>query len=277
VVLKFYRPERWTDEQIEEEHSFALELTAAELPVAAPIAVKGRTLLRFREFRFAVFACLAGRAPELDAPDARVVLGRTLARIHAVGATRSFRARPRIGIERLGFQARDQVLASELLPPALVPSYEAAAHALLERVRRAFLAAGPVHDQRIHGDCHPGNLLWNERGPVFVDLDDCASGPRIQDLWMLLAGDAAEQQREWSELMEGYTQFGDIDSRELTLLEPLRALRMLNYAAWVVQRWEDPAFPRAFPWFGEARYWERHVGDLLEQVGAIDEPPLLQR
>jgi Ser/Thr protein kinase RdoA (MazF antagonist) len=277
VVLKFYRPERWSDEQIDEEHSFALELTAAELPVAAPLAVQGRTLLRFREFRFAVFACLAGRAPELDAPDARVVLGRTLARIHAVGATRAFRARPRIGIERLGFQAREQVLASDLLPQALVPSYEAAADALLERVRRAFIAAGPVHDQRIHGDCHPGNLLWNEQGPAFVDLDDCASGPRIQDLWMLLAGDAAEQQREWSDLMEGYAQFGEIDPRELTLVEPLRALRMLNYAAWVVQRWEDPAFPRAFPWFGEGRYWERHIGDLLEQVGAIDEPPLLQR
>jgi Ser/Thr protein kinase RdoA (MazF antagonist) len=277
VVLKFYRPERWSDAQIEEEHAFALELTASELPVAAPIPVKGRTLLRFREFRFAVFACLAARAPELDAPDARLVLGRTLARIHAVGATRSFRARPRIGIERLGLQAREQVLASDLLPPALAPSYQAAADALLERVRRAFIAVGPVQDQRIHGDCHPGNLLWNEQGPVFVDLDDCASGPRIQDLWMLLAGDAAEQQREWSELMEGYSQFGDIDPRELTLVEPLRALRMLHHAAWVVQRWEDPAFPRAFPWFGETRYWERHIGDLLEQVGAIDEPPLLQR
>jgi Ser/Thr protein kinase RdoA (MazF antagonist) len=277
VVLKFYRPERWTDAQIEEEHAFALELTAAELPVAAPIAVKGRTLLRYREFRFAVFACLAGRAPELDAPDARVVLGRTLARIHAVGAARSFRARPRIGIERLGLQARGEVLTSELLPPALATSYAAAADTLLERVRRAFLTAGPVRDQRIHGDCHPGNLLWNEQGPVFVDLDDCASGPRIQDLWMLLAGDAAEQQREWGELMEGYSQFGEIDPRELTLVEPLRGLRMLHHAAWVVQRWEDPAFPRAFPWFGEARYWERHIGDLLEQVGAIDEPPLLQR
>jgi Ser/Thr protein kinase RdoA (MazF antagonist) len=277
VVLKFYRPERWSDAQIEEEHAFALELTAAELPVAAPIAVAGRTLLRFREFRFAVFACLAGRAPELDAPDARVILGRTLARIHAVGATRGFRARPRIGIERLGLQAREQVLASPLLPRAIAASYEAAADALLERVQRAFIAAGPVRDQRIHGDCHPGNLLWNDQGPVFVDLDDCASGPRIQDLWMLLAGDAAEQQREWSKLMEGYSQFGEIDPSEITLVEPLRALRMLHHAAWVVQRWQDPAFPRAFPWFGEARYWERHIGDLLEQVGAIDEPPLLQR
>jgi Ser/Thr protein kinase RdoA (MazF antagonist) len=277
VVLKFYRPERWSDAQIEEEHAFALELTGAELPVAAPIAVDGRTLLRFREFRFAVFACLAGRAPELDAPDARVILGRTLARIHAVGAIRGFRARPRIGIERLGLQAREQVLASTLLPPAIAASYEAAADALLERVQRAFVAAGPVRDQRIHGDCHPGNLLWNEQGPVFVDLDDCASGPRIQDLWMLLAGDAVEQQREWSKLMEGYSQFGEIDPTEITLVEPLRALRMLHHAAWVVQRWQDPAFPRAFPWFGEARYWERHIGDLLEQVGAIDEPPLLQR
>lgn len=277
LVLKFYRPERWSDEQIEEEHAFALELAAAELPVAAPLAVNGATLLRFQGFRFAIFPCLPGRAPELDAPDARVVLGRTLARIHAIGASRSFRSRPRIGIERLGLQAREHVLASPLLPEAIATSYAAAADTLLERVRRRFIAAGPVHDLRIHGDCHPGNLLWNENGPVFVDLDDCASGPRIQDLWMLLAGDAAEQQRQWNDLTEGYVQFGEIDPTELTLVEPLRALRMLHHSAWVVQRWEDPAFPRAFPWFGEPRYWERHISDLLEQVGAVDDPPLLQR
>jgi Ser/Thr protein kinase RdoA (MazF antagonist) len=277
LVLKFYRPDRWSDAQIEEEHVFALELTAAELPVAAPLAIEGRTLLRYREYRFAVFPWLRGRAPELDAPDARVVLGRTLARIHAVGAGRTFRTRPRIGIDRLGFRAREHVLTSELLPSGLATSYAAAADTLLERVRRAFVGAGPVHDLRIHGDCHPGNLLWNDNGPVFVDLDDCASGPRIQDLWMLLAGDAAEQQREWNELLEGYSQFGSIDLQELTLVEPLRALRMLHHAAWVVQRWEDPAFPRAFPWFGEPRFWERHIGDLLEQAGAIDDPPLLQR
>ncbi|HKZ73768.1 MAG TPA: serine/threonine protein kinase [Steroidobacteraceae bacterium] len=277
LVLKFYRPERWTDAQIGEEHEFALELAAAELPVAAPLVIAGSTLFRFREYRFAAFPCLPGRAPELDAPGARVLLGRALARIHAIGATRTFRFRPRIGIERLGLQAREQVLTSELLPPALATSYAAAADALLERVRRAFVNAGPVHDLRIHGDCHPGNLLWNPQGPVFVDLDDCGSGPRIQDLWMLLSGDGAEQQRQWNELLEGYSQFGEIDMRELTLVEPLRALRMLHHAAWVVQRWEDPAFPRAFPWFGEPRFWERHVGDLLEQVGAIDDPPLLQR
>jgi Ser/Thr protein kinase RdoA (MazF antagonist) len=277
LVLKFYRPERWSDAQIEEEHAFALELAAAELPVAAPLRIGELTLLSYRDYRFAAFPCLAGRAPELDAPDARVVLGRTIARIHAIGASRSFRSRPRIGIERLGLQAREQVLASELLPEGLAMSYTAAADTLLERARRAFVSAGPVHDMRIHGDCHQGNLLWNEHGPVFVDLDDCASGPRIQDLWMLLSGDASEQQRQWNALLEGYSQFGDIDLRELTLVEPLRALRMLHHAAWVVQRWEDPAFPRAFPWFGEARYWERHIGDLLEQAGAIDDPPLLQR
>jgi Ser/Thr protein kinase RdoA (MazF antagonist) len=277
MVLKFYRPARWSDTQIREEHEFALELVAAELPVAAPLAVGDDTLFRFGDYRFAAFPNLPGRAPELDAPGARVLLGRTLARIHAVGAARSFRSRPRIGIERLGLQAREQVLTSELLPEALATSYAAATDALLERVRRTFVNAGPVRDLRLHGDCHPGNLLWNERGPVFVDLDDCASGPRIQDLWMLLAGDAAEQQHEWSEVLEGYSQFGEIDMRELTLVEPLRALRMLHHAAWVVQRWEDPAFPRAFPWFGEARFWERHIGDLLEQAGAIDDPPLLQR
>jgi Ser/Thr protein kinase RdoA (MazF antagonist) len=277
LVLKFYRPERWSDAQIKEEHTFTLELAAAELPVAEPLRLGEETLLRYKDYRFAAFPWLPGRAPELDAPDARVVLGRTIARIHAIGASRSFRSRPRIGIERLGLQAREQVLASELLPSALATSYAAAVDVLIERARRAFVSAGPVHDMRIHGDLHPGNLLWNERGPVFVDLDDCASGPRIQDLWMLLAGEAAEQQREWADLLEGYSQFGEIDPRELTLVEPLRGLRMLHHAAWVVQRWDDPAFPRAFPWFGETRFWERHIGDLLEQVGAIDDPPLLQR
>ncbi len=276
LVLKFYRPSRWSDAQIAEEHAFAVELAAEELPVAAPVAVDGRTLLTYRGYRFAAFPWMRGRAPELDAPGALQVLGRTLARMHQVGARRPFRARVRISIERLGKQAREQVLASELLPAALRERYASATAALLERVERAFEAVGPVQEIRLHGDCHIGNLLWNERGPVFVDLDDCAGGPRVQDLWMWLSGSPAEQQRQWAELIEGYQQFADFDFRELRLIEPLRALRMLHHAAWVSQRWADPAFPRAFPWFGDVRYWENHITDLLEQLSVIDDPPLLR-
>jgi Ser/Thr protein kinase RdoA (MazF antagonist) len=276
LVLKFYRPARWSDAQIIEEHSFATELAGADLPVAAPVAIAGETLLRFSEFRFAAFPWQRGRAPELDAPDSRAILGRSLARIHQVGAARAFAARARFTIDRLGRQACTHVLASELLPESLEERYGGVTEQLLERVEEEFAAVGAVQELRIHGDCHLGNVLWNERGPVFVDLDDCVTGPRIQDLWMLLAGSADDQQRQWAELMEGYLQFANFDSRELKLIEPLRALRMLHHAAWVAHRWGDPAFPRAFPWFAQARYWESYIGDLIEQTGAIDDPPLLR-
>jgi Ser/Thr protein kinase RdoA (MazF antagonist) len=274
-VLKFYRPARWSDAQILEEHRFTAELAAAELPVAAPVAISGKTLLRHREFRFAAFPYLRGSAPELDAPEARQLLGRSLARLHQVGSLRSFERRPQIGVERLGVEARALVLGADLLPQGLVERYESISGMLLERILRAFEEAGPVGRLRLHGDCHLGNLLWNEHGPVFVDLDDCAMGPRVQDLWMLLSGPPADQQGQWAALIEGYQQFADFDFRELKLIEPLRSLRMLHHAAWVCHRWLDPAFPRAFPWFGEARYWEGYIGDLREQLAAIDEPPLL--
>ena len=277
LVLKFYRPARWSDAQIGEEHQFTHELATAELPVAAPLAIAGETLFRYRDFRFAAFPWMRGRTPELDAPEARQILGRTLARMHQIGATRAFAVRPRIGVQRLGWDARAQVLASELLPAALRERYASVSGALLERVSAAFAAAAGTREIRLHGDCHLGNLLWNEHGPIFVDLDDCAMGVRVQDLWMMLAGPAAEQQRQWQELLEGYGQFADFDFLELTLIEPLRSLRMLHHAAWVVHRWSDPAFPRAFPWAAEPRYWEGHLLDLLEQIPAIDDPPILQR
>jgi len=276
LVLKFYRPHRWSDAQIEEEHVFTAELAAAELAVAAPIGIGGETLFRYRDFRFAAFPWMRGRAPELDAPESRQLLGRSLARLHQVGATRAFKARPRIDIDRLGWEARTQVLSSPLLPDALRERYSTVSGALLERVSEAFASAAGTREIRLHGDCHLGNLLWNEHGPVFVDLDDCAMGVRVQDLWMMLAGSPAEQQRQWGELLEGYRQFADFDFTEIRLIEPLRSLRMIHHAAWVAHRWHDPAFPRAFPWAAEERYWEGYVQDLLEQIDAIDEPPLLR-
>ena len=276
-VLKFYRPGRWSDAQILEEHAFAAELAEAELPVAAPLEIGGHTLIRQAGFRFAAFECLAGREPELDALGARELLGRTLARMHQVGQRAVFARRPAIDPDRYGRQAQRTVQASALLPEALTEQYTRLSDQLLERIERVYEEVAPLRTIRVHGDCHLGNLLWAEQGPRFVDLDDCAMAPRIQDLWMLLSGEPAEQQVQWAELMAGYEQFASLDYHELRLIEPLRALRMLHHAAWVSERWADPAFPRAFPWFGEPRHWEGYLRDLAEQLGAIDEPPLLAR
>jgi Ser/Thr protein kinase RdoA (MazF antagonist) len=276
LVLKFYRPQRWSDAQIAEEHGLTAELAAAELPVAAPLTLEGRTLFRFREFRFAVFPWMRGRTPELDEPETRAMLGRALARMHRIGAVHAFAHRPRLEAQRLGHAARAAVLASGLVPGGLTRRYADASAMLLTRVDAIFAEVGRYAEQRIHGDCHLGNLLWNEHGPIFVDLDDCMSGPAVQDLWMLLSGGPQEQQRQWDQLLEGYQQFADFDFRQLRLVEPLRALRMLHHAAWVAQRWHDPAFPRAFPWFGEVRNWESYVTDLFEQSITIENQPLLQ-
>jgi Ser/Thr protein kinase RdoA (MazF antagonist) len=275
LILKFYRAGRWSDRQIEEEHAFAAELAAAELPVAAPIAVGGRTLLTHRQFRFAVFPWMRGRAPELDAPEAREMLGRALGRIHRIGAVRRFEYRPALTVEGLGDAAREEVLGSPLLPEGLEERYADVSQTLLERIESVFEAVGAVRQIRLHGDCHLGNLLWNAQGPVFVDLDDCVSGPAVQDLWMLLSGPQAEQRGEWEALRTGYEQFADFDHREVRLIEPLRGLRMLHHAGWVVRRWRDPAFPRAFPWFGEARHWESYITDLREQTATIEDQSLL--
>jgi Ser/Thr protein kinase RdoA (MazF antagonist) len=275
VVLKFYRAERWSDQQILEEHAFAAELVERDVPVAAPLVLHGATLHRRHEFRLAVFPLCAGGAPELDRPGARELLGRTLARIHAVGALRQFKYRQTLGLARLGLRARKNVLESPLLPDHMQQRYAEISTTLLRAIEAAFRQAAPLNLIRLHGDCHLGNILWQERGPLFVDLDDCLNGPRIQDLWMFLSGNVDEQRGQWAEIVEGYRQFGSVEYRELRLVEPLRALRMLNHAAWIAERWEDPAFPRAFPWIGEARYWEQYVGDLVEQSRVMEEPPQL--
>lgn len=276
-VLKFYRPERWSDAAIDEEHAFTFDLAEADLPVAAPLQRDGRSLFVHRGQRFAAFPYLAGRAPELDDPATLALLGRTLARIHAVGARQSFAHRPVLSVARLGDGARTQVLASGFVPEALRGQYARVSEQVIGRVRQNVDNFGPLPRLRIHGDCHAGNILWRDNGPLFVDLDDCMSGPRIQDLWMFLAGDAASQQASWAALMEGYEVFGEFDFAELTLVESLRSLRILQHAAWIANRWSDPAFPRAFPWFGEARFWERHICDLFEQLAAMDDPPILSR
>jgi Ser/Thr protein kinase RdoA (MazF antagonist) len=276
-VLKFYRPARWSDAQIGEEHDYTLELAAAELPVAAPIERDGETLFEHQRLRFAAFPYLAGRAPELDDKATLTLLGRTLARMHAIGNRSPFRHRPALTLERLGLNARTTVQRSGFVPEALEEQYARVSEQVIGRIRQSLETFGPLPRLRIHGDCHAGNILWRQNGPLFVDLDDCMSGPRVQDLWMFLSGDAASQQSAWAAIMEGYELFGEFDYAELTLVEALRSLRILHHAAWIASRWDDPAFPRAFPWFGDARFWERHISDLFEQLAAMDDPPILSR
>jgi Ser/Thr protein kinase RdoA (MazF antagonist) len=274
VVAKFYRPGRWSDAAIGEEHAFALELAAQEIPVVAPIVQNGASLHTHRGYRYAVFPRRGGRWPELGTADDREWVGRFLGRIHAVGRARRFDTRLRLSMEDLGRRARDFVLDGDWMPDYLAIKYEALTDELLNEVEiRADGWRGATLG-RIHGDCHRGNILWTDAGPHFVDLDDCLTGPAIQDLWMLLAGSTQEMRGEMRDLLKGYEQFLPFDRGEIALIEPLRALRMIHYSAWLARRWHDPAFPLAFPWFAEPRYWEQHYRALEEQLAAVLEPPL---
>jgi len=272
VVLKFYRAGRWSDAQILEEHAFALELAAAEIPVIAPLRLGESTLCHQGDFRLAAFPLQPGGAPDLDTSEARELLGRTLGRIHSIGALRPFVERPTLAGERLGSRARRVVLESGQLPEHMRGRYVEVSGRLLEQIMEVCAAVGAWRAIRLHGDCHLGNILWQAQGPVFVDLDDCLNGPAMQDLWMFLAGSPDERSGQWQELMAGYRRFAPFEHRETRLIEMLRAVRMLNHAAWIAERWADPAFPRAFPWFGEPRFWEQHVLDLLDQSRVLDEP-----
>jgi Ser/Thr protein kinase RdoA (MazF antagonist) len=272
VVLKFYRAARWSDAQILEEHAFATELASAEIPVVAPLRLGESTLSHWSGFRLAAFPLQPGGAPDLDRADARELMGRTLGRIHAIGALRPFVARPSLAGERLGARARRVVLGSGQMPAHMQERYAQVSAELVAEIDATIAQGGGWRTLRLHGDCHLGNILWQPQGPVFVDLDDCVNGPAIQDLWMLLSGNPDEQARQWADLMAGYERFASIDQRQTRLIEVLRASRMLNHAAWIAERWLDPAFPRAFPWFGEARFWEQHVLDLIEQGSALADP-----
>ena len=274
VVAKFYRPGRWSDAQIDEEHAFALELAAREIPVVAPLAREGRTLFEHAGFRYAVYPRRSGRTPELDDPAVLEWIGRFLGRIHAVGATRPFRERPSLDPQSFGRAPRDFILEQRLVPDELREAWSSIAAFALDAIERRWQEAAGVARIRLHGDCHPGNILWTEAGPHFVDLDDCRSGPAMQDLWMLLSGEREAMQRQLAAVLRGYEQFCDFDARGLSLVEALRTLRLLHYAAWIGERWDDPAFPAAFPWFGTPRYWQDRVLELREQVAAMDEPPL---
>ena len=276
IVAKFYRPDRWTDAAIEEEHAFTLELEAEEIPVIAPLTdASGHTLFHQGPFRLALYPRRGGHAPELDRPDQLEQMGRFLARIHNLGAIRDFIHRPTLDIASFGEQPRQYLMDSGLIPPELQDSYASLTADLLQAIRAAFERAGAVRQLRLHGDCHPGNILWTDAGPHIVDLDDARMGPAIQDLWMLLSGDRMEMTARLADVLDGYTQFRVFDPRELHLLEALRTLRMIHYAAWLARRWDDPAFPQAFPWFNGSRYWDEHILSLREQAALLQEPPLV--
>lgn len=274
LVAKFYRPGRWTDEQIREEQIFSMELADAEVPVVPPLVRDGETLFQQGPYRFSLYAYQPGRPPEFDNPDHLELLGRFVARIHGHGGSRPFTSRPSLDIRSFGEQAREYLLASDWIPADLLPAYESVSADALERIRRCYEAAGEVSCIRLHGDMHAGNILWHEDMPFIVDLDDARSGPAIQDLWMFLSGERRERTIQLADLMEGYEQFNDFDPRELHLVEALRTLRIMYHASWIARRWSDPAFPRAFTFFAESRYWEAHILALREQIALMDEPPL---
>jgi Ser/Thr protein kinase RdoA (MazF antagonist) len=274
LVAKFYRPARWTDAAIREEHAFAGELAAQEIPVVAPLLRDGVSLHVHRGFRYAIFPRRGGRWPELGNTEDREWVGRFLGRIHAVGRAARFHERTRLSVEELGRKARDFVLDGEWMPDYLATKYADVTDEILDEVEVRAAGWGGAALGRILGDCHRGNILWTDQGPHFVDLDDCLTGPAVQDLWMLLSGGQQEMRTELQDLLKGYEQFLPFDRGEIALIEPLRALRMIHYSAWLARRWHDPAFPLAFPWFAEPRYWEQHHRALEDQLAAVVSPPL---
>lgn len=274
VILKVYRPERWSLAALAEEHAFAAELADHDIPMVPPLTLDGATLHAHADFHFAVYPRRGGHAPPLDDADTREWLGRMLGRAHAVGSAAGFVHRPALNAEAMGAGSRDYLVAEGWIPPHLAAAYQSLTDDLLVDINAAFDRAAGWSPIRLHGDFHPGNILWTDAGPHLVDLDDCVSGPAMQDLWMLLSGDRTERTLQLGDLLAGYEDFHEFDPRELVLLEALRTLRMMRYAAWLAQRWHDPAFPATFTWFNTDRYWEDHVLALREQAAAMQEPAL---
>lgn len=274
IIAKFYRPNRWTEDQIIEEHQFCEELAHAEWPLVPPIKHKTLgTLHRYEGFSFTLFEREGGHAPELDNLDTLLVLGRSLGRLHAIAAEQPFIHRPEVTILSYGIESRAFLMSLDVIPKSLRPAYDSLSQDLITLIQSIF---EPVkfNSIRLHGDCHPGNILWRDDKPTFVDFDDCRSGPAIQDLWMLLSGEREDRMLQLDVILEGYEQFYEFNDAELVLIEALRTLRMMHYAAWLAKRWADPAFPMAFPWFNTERYWDEHILELREQYAELQQAPL---
>jgi Ser/Thr protein kinase RdoA (MazF antagonist) len=278
LIAKFYRPARWSDEQIEEEHQFVAEMAATELPVVAPLRFAGATLHQHGGFRFALYPRRGGRAPELEDPAVLEWMGRLLARLHNVGAVRPFVTRPVLDSETFGYDTCEWLFEHGAIAEDVIETWAGVAEQALVEIDACYERAGDVTLLRLHGDCHSGNVLWSPEasgGPHFVDFDDARSGPAVQDLWMLLSGEAAEMSLQMQHVVRGYELFRPFDRRELYLIEALRTLRLLHHSAWLAQRWKDPAFPAAFPWFAGPRYWEDRILELREQIARMQEPALM--
>ena len=275
LIAKFYRPDRWSDEAILEEHAFSQDLAGAELPVVAPIRDQdGSTLHSFKGFRFSISPSCGGRWQELDDPEHLAWMGRFIARIHSLGSISRFQHRPTLSIENMGIHAYRYILENGFIPIELELAYKSLLEGLIPRIQSLFDRVGSINMIRLHGDCHLGNILWTDAGPHFVDFDDCCMGPAIQDLWMMLSGDRKQMTTQLSFLLDAYSEFFDFDPREIHLIEALRTLRMIHYSAWLARRWRDPAFPANFPWFNTLKYWEEQILSLKEQMALLDEPPL---
>ncbi|MEG3639648.1 serine/threonine protein kinase [Magnetococcus sp. PR-3] len=275
VVAKFYRAHRWSDEAILEEHHFTQTLMEMDLPVVPPmINEEGKTLFHDGSFRVALFPRRGGRTPDLEDAETLKRIGRLMGRIHAVGAQKPFEHRPTLDIQSFGVESYQFLLQSGFIPPAMEEPYRTMAETLIDQATGCFERAGDFQSIRLHGDCHAGNILWTDDGPHFVDFDDARMGPAIQDLWMCLSGDREERAVQMNHLLDGYETFMEFDYRQLHLIEALRTLRMIHYAAWIARRWADPAFPRAFPWFDGPRYWDEHMLALREQSALMNEQPL---
>ncbi|MZI93810.1 serine/threonine protein kinase [Vibrio sp. CAIM 722] len=270
-VVKFYRPDRWSEAQILEEHQFASELEEQEIPLAAPLVFHGTTLHEYQGYRFALFNSVGGRQFEVDNEEQLEWVGRFLGRIHKVGSTRPFTHRPTLGLDEYLYQPKQILQNADFVPLHLQNSFFNDLDMLIKEIEQHW--NNDYTPIRLHGDCHPGNILWRD-GPMFVDLDDARNGPAIQDLWMLLNGERADKLVQLDILLEGYQEFCDFNVNQLKLIEPLRGLRMVHYMAWLAKRWNDPAFPLAFPWFNDPKYWESQVLAFKEQLFALAEAPL---
>lgn len=273
-VTKFYRPQRWQLAQIQEEHDFSFELDEHELPIVAPLKINGKSLFEHQGYHFAVFPCRGGRIFEVDNLDQLEWMGRFVGRIHAVAAQKPFVHRPSFNVDEMLYQASKTIGQSNFVPSSLHKPFFTILEQVIDIAAKQYQAANQITQIRLHGDCHAGNILWRDEGPHFVDLDDCRTGPAIQDLWMMLSGDRQQQLLQMDTLLMGYEEFFSFESSQLVLIESLRTMRVVNYMAWLCMRWQDPAFPRNFPWFNTEKYWEQQILMLKEQMSALQQPPL---
>jgi Ser/Thr protein kinase RdoA (MazF antagonist) len=274
LIAKFYRPGRWSNEQILEEHRFCFELAGHELPIVAPLRDSGgESLSEYGGFYFALYPRQGGHAPEFDNLDNLKILGRLLGRIHGAGAVAPFAHRPTLDRQSFGTESV-RLIEERFIPDEYRASYAAVTGQLLKAIDGIQAEVGPVRTIRTHGDCHAGNILWRDNAPHFVDFDDARMAPAVQDIWMMFSGERPRQLAQLDSLLEGYREFNDFDHRELRLIEPLRTLRMLHYSAWLARRWQDPLFPHTFFWFNTTRYWGEHILELREQLAALSEPAL---